>query len=200
MFAREVFILERAKSYLTKLAQGADPIGGQEIPNDSVLNNERVKKCLEYVCGVLQKVIDNGGKVVSVREKFPFYLTDEKRRTVILSEDPIAIGEFVEKVNLSVDAYTTKKLTGLSVTKWLVDHDYLAEIKIPVHGYKKTPILTLDAHAIGLEMREHTVGSTGKRRDEFVLTAAGQRFILDHINEIVPKKTGALPFKRKKQT
>lgn len=34
----ELETMQRAKMYLDKLAQGIDPISGQEIPNDSVLN------------------------------------------------------------------------------------------------------------------------------------------------------------------
>jgi hypothetical protein len=200
MFSRDVFILQRAKSYLAMLARGVDPIGGGAVPDDGVLNQERIKKCFEYVCAILQKVIDNGGKVVSVREKRPFYLPEEKKGHVLLSDESVAIGEFVERVNRHIDNFSTKKLTGVSVMKWLLGRDYLAEMKVPVQTYKKTPILTLDARAIGLEMREHFVEATGKRRDEFVLTRAGQQFLLDHINEIVSaKRLAGVPFKRKKK-
>ena len=41
----ELETMQRAKMYLDKLAQGIDPISGQEIPNDSVLNNVRLARC-----------------------------------------------------------------------------------------------------------------------------------------------------------
>ena len=42
-------IMQRAKVYMEKLAQGIDPISDQEIPEDSVLNNVRLARCLPMV-------------------------------------------------------------------------------------------------------------------------------------------------------
>ena len=42
-------IMQRAKVYMEKLAQGIDPISDQEIPEDSVLNNVRLARCFFYI-------------------------------------------------------------------------------------------------------------------------------------------------------
>ena len=62
-------IMQRAKMYMDNLAQGIDPISGQEVPNDSVLNNVRLARCFFYVSGVLDQVIANGGRVTSGEKK-----------------------------------------------------------------------------------------------------------------------------------
>ena len=72
----ELETMQRAKMYLDKLAQGIDPISGQEIPNDSVLNNVRLARCFFYVSGILDQVIANGGRVISGEKNF--YITQEK--------------------------------------------------------------------------------------------------------------------------
>ena len=74
----ELDIMKHAKSYLDSLSQGIDPISGQPVPNDSVLNNVRLEKCFRYVSGVLEQVIANGGKVVS-GAPVPFYITPPSR-------------------------------------------------------------------------------------------------------------------------
>ena len=56
-------IMQLAKMYMEKLAQGIDPISDQEIPEDSVLNNVRLARCFFYMSGILDQVIANGGKV-----------------------------------------------------------------------------------------------------------------------------------------
>ena len=66
----ELETMQRAKMYLDKLAQGIDPISGQEIPNDSVLNNVRLARCFFYVSGILDQVIANGGRVISGEKNF----------------------------------------------------------------------------------------------------------------------------------
>ena len=59
----ELETMQRAKIYLDKLARGVDPISNQEVPEDTVLNNVRICRCLHYVSGVLEQVIANGGVV-----------------------------------------------------------------------------------------------------------------------------------------
>lgn len=54
----ELEVMQRAKMYMDKLAQGIDPITGNEMPEDSVLNQVRLARCFFYVSGVLQQVID----------------------------------------------------------------------------------------------------------------------------------------------
>lgn len=54
MFMTELETMQRAKMYLDKLARGIDPITGQELPEDTVLNNVRLCRCFHYVSGVLQ--------------------------------------------------------------------------------------------------------------------------------------------------
>ena len=44
-----------------KLAKGIDPITGSEAPENDVINNLRVSRCLFYVADVLGRVIENGG-------------------------------------------------------------------------------------------------------------------------------------------
>ena len=65
----ELETVQRAKMYMDKLAQGIDPISGQELPEDSALNNVRLARCFFYVSGILEQVIQNGGQVGAVEKK-----------------------------------------------------------------------------------------------------------------------------------
>ena len=47
----ELETMQRAKMYLDKLSRGIDPITGNEVPEDTVLNNVRICRCLHYVSG-----------------------------------------------------------------------------------------------------------------------------------------------------
>ena len=91
----ELEIMQRAKMYLDKLAQGIDPISGDEVPEDSVLNNVRLARCFFYVSGILQQVIDNGGTVVALQgQKVPFYMTPQQVSQVVLPDHGLRITEF----------------------------------------------------------------------------------------------------------
>ena len=81
----ELETMQRAKMYLDKLAQGIDPISGEEMEQDSVLNNVRLARCFFYVSGVLEQVIANGGEVGQVARNADFFITPEQLAQCIYS-------------------------------------------------------------------------------------------------------------------
>ena len=81
----ELETMQRAKMYLDKLSRGIDPITDREMPEDAVLNNVRICRCLHYVSGVLEQVIANGG---AIGEKAPFAISRE--RMVLYARIPVA--------------------------------------------------------------------------------------------------------------
>ena len=83
----ELEIMQRAKMYMDKLAQGIDPISDQEIPEDSVLNNVRLARCFFYVSGVLDQIIACGGSVKKTPKK-DFYVTEEELCRIAVSQEP----------------------------------------------------------------------------------------------------------------
>ena len=102
----ELEIMQRAKHYIDSLANGFDPLSGRPVKEDDVVNQVRISRCLFYVSGVLQKVIENGGTVQKKRtprsQKMPFSLSAEqtsqlKPHTVSLSASRItaSINELV---------------------------------------------------------------------------------------------------------
>ena len=62
--------IKRAKIYIEKLSNGIDPITDNKLPDDTVLNNERLSRCFFYITDILQQVVENGGEVgKSLRDK-----------------------------------------------------------------------------------------------------------------------------------
>ena len=53
----ELETLQRAKMYIDKMAKGIDPLTDMEIPEDSILNQVRISRCLYYVSDVLARRI-----------------------------------------------------------------------------------------------------------------------------------------------
>lgn len=53
----ELDLARRAKSYLDALALGIDPLSGRPAPPGDMLQQERLRRCFQYVSGVLEKVI-----------------------------------------------------------------------------------------------------------------------------------------------
>lgn len=58
----ELDTVKRARGYMDMLARGIDPISGQAVPGDSVLNQARLGRCFSYVAGILCKELGPDGK------------------------------------------------------------------------------------------------------------------------------------------
>ena len=104
----ELETMQRAKMYLDKLSRGIDPITDREMPEDAVLNNVRICRCLHYVSGVLEQVIANGG-VVGKREGTPFVIDRSRMGGIRLTQNPVSLTEFTGNIVACMGAPHMKK-------------------------------------------------------------------------------------------
>lgn len=175
----ELEIMQRAKMYLDKLAQGIDPISGQEIPNDSVLNNVRLARCFFYVSGILDQVIANGGRVISGEKNF--YITQEEISRLQPSQEALRITQFADRITDGVHDPARKRLKATTITNWLIEKGFLEKRVDEAGKSKRLP--TAAGEQLGLSVREMQ-GKTGPFQAVYYGTNA-QRFILDHLMDIL---------------
>ena len=57
----DIELLKHAKYYIEKMANGVNPLTNEIVPDDDLINNVRISRCLFYVNNILGKVIDNEG-------------------------------------------------------------------------------------------------------------------------------------------
>ncbi len=181
----ELDILMHAKDYIDKLAQGIDPISGQEMPEDTVLNQARLVRCFFYVSGVLQQVIDNGGvaapQPAKKRGRAYFHLTDEMRNQVVYSSEPIMIRRFLQQLNEMIDPETTRQLSATTVTGWLVEKVFLYQENYQAGKSRKLP--TQAGLDLGIS-QENRVGDYGEYV-AILYNEQAQHFIIDHMEDIL---------------
>jgi len=176
-------LLKRAKNYIEALANGIDPIIGDVLQNETILNNVKISRCLFFVSGVLKEVIDNGGQVMHITKKaikIPFSITPEQKAKIELSTVPLQITEFVARINAQIDECTQGKIPPNWFTTYLVEEGYLTVINIngnkhkePTDAGKKLGIITewvdyLDKHYARIKYDENA-----------------QRFLLDNLDEVI---------------
>lgn len=173
--------LRRAKEYLEKLAEGLDPITGEELPQDTALNNIRLSRCFFYVSGVLGQVIANGGWIGKPGAQEPFYITDEELARVNVSDTPVSVSALVKAVNDAVADPGRKKLAVITVTSWLAKEGYLKTQETEPGKHKK--VLTDKSASIGMssELREGTRGTY----EIMLYDKKAQRFLIDNIPNIL---------------
>ncbi len=179
----ELETMQRAKLYMDQLAQGIDPISGQEMPEDSTLNNVRLARCFFYVSGVLEQVIRNGGQVIS-GGKADFSITPEQIQKIKRSAQPIRITEFTDLVNQAVDAPNMKRLSVVKITNWLMAKGFLTKETAPDGKSRRVPTAAGFNLGMSTQMRQSLEG-------EYLAIyydTNAQQFLLDNLPGILQEK------------
>lgn len=182
----ELALTMRAKSYIDMLANGIDPIGGNELPADSALNQLPVTRCFFFVSDLLRQVIDNGGQIGRKKpagKKADFSLAAEQRERFACSETPLPVSQLVDRINQLIDPETTKKLPLTAVTGWLEEKGFLQAQADAFGKTRKTP--TEQGAGIGITAEQRQ----GKNGLYLVVLyhETAQRFVLDHLEEITAR-------------
>lgn len=181
--ATELEMLERAKVYMEKLANGINPISDTEVRDDDCINNVRLSRCFFYVADVLGKVIENGG-TTPVRKKagtIPFGMTDEQLKGYEFSESPIALSEIAKRINALSDNENMKKLTYNHLAEWLMSIDMLEYATKSDGSTTKYPTEKGKHMGIAVERRQ---GMRGEYLT-VVYNKQAQQFIVDNMDAVL---------------
>lgn len=185
--------LDRAKTYIEKLANGLDPITGSPAADSDVINNVRVSRCLFYVADVLRQVIDNGGTVskpqkVERVKKQKFAITFEELSHFPVSDIPIPVSVFARQVNdLIPPEVPMMKLSYKSVIRFLVDSDLLTESTDTEGKIIRRPTSVGETFGIRTEDR---IGAKGPYT-VILYDRNSQQFLLDNMSAIVDINNGS---------
>lgn len=175
----ELEIMQRAKMYLDKLARGIDPITDREVPDDSVLNNVRICRCLHYVSGVLERVIANGG-TVGKREGAAFAITPEQKNRIQLSGTPVRLTELLNAIHNAAGDMNMKKPSAKVYSDWLVQRAFLFVEQGPDGKPRRMPTEQGNRAGIFSQCHQSTYGDYMA----VYYDINAQRMILDHLEEI----------------
>ena len=71
-------LLKHAKEYIEKMANGINPLTGEIVPDNDLINNIRISRCLFYVNNILGEVLENASKKSKKQRIIPFNLNQEE--------------------------------------------------------------------------------------------------------------------------
>lgn len=177
--------LYQAKRWIDCLAQGIHPLTGEELPDDDVVNNVRVSRCLFFVSEVLRQDLANRTGSKTVPQK-PFVLTLEEREQVVLSPQPIPATDLARRLNCAARTPGIKKIQYVHIARWLVEVGLLREV-LRSDG-RKTRRPTASGEKVGITVELRT-----EREHPYqvvVYSQEAQRFVLDNIDAIVAYTEG----------
>ena len=176
-------MLERAKMYIEKMANGVNPLTDVVIDDDDFINNVRISRCLFYVSGVLEKVIDAGGEVSRSKvKKSAFSINSSNLAKFNYSDVPIALSVIADKINELVDTSKMKKLTYKTLASWLMLQGFLEVVSDDNRKTRKNP--TAKGRNLGIS----TVQKTSQQGETYyvvVYNLEAQHFIVDNMTNIL---------------
>ena len=181
----ELEIMERARLYMEKLANGINPLTDEPVGEDDVINNVRLSRCFFYVTDVLRQVIENGGVEsagpVAKKKKLPFSLTAEQRAEFVSSQTPLSVTELAKRISRLCENENMKGLKYDNIRCWLLECGLLYETE--VNGrYTLRPTQNGECRGIMVEQRV----SPSKGPYEVVLYDAQiQQLIMDNLDAVI---------------
>lgn len=179
----ELETMQRAKMYLHKLSNGIDPLTGQPLPDDTLLNQPRLARCFSYVEALIDRAIEQETRHIRALRKDlpPFSLTEEQKQQVLLVHEPIPISKFAAAVNAVADLDHMQKLKATDLTAWLVQKGFLQEV---VRNDKRHKEPTANGKALGITSEWREAFPTGARYLSILYRYEAQQFLLDNLDSI----------------
>ncbi len=181
----ELEALNRAKTYMDKLANGINPIDDTVVPEGDVINQVRLARCFFFISDILRRVIDNGGIVAPAaskkKEKMPFSVPFEKRSMFAFSEKPISASEVARRINALCDCENMRKLSYSGIVNWLSEIGMLMWATTTDGKKAKHPTSSGIENGISVEKRN---GSNGPY-EVVVYNLVAQHFIIDNLDAVI---------------
>ena len=178
----ELETMQRAKTYIDKLANGVDPLTDLPVRDDDVINNVRISRCLFYVSGVLGRLIQNNGEIKPPKKKKEaFRLTDGQLARFRFSDEPIPISEITRRFNELDKTEDHTQLKHTVLTKWLIGIGALREITRGNGTTRKDP--TEQGRALGILTEQRT--SQNQTYTVVLYNRQAQQFLVDHLPAIL---------------
>ena len=174
---------EEAKKILNSLATGVHPITGENIEDDTILNDSQI---IQLFNNISELLIQNEQRINKINNSL--FLTDEQKQLISISETSCSVSELARRIDSVVKKNVVIKFQPVWISNWLVNEGYLTIVK-DEHG-KKRKVESSTASSIGLstEWRETQTQSRTRKYFAIVLSKQAQEFIINNLDEIIENR------------
>lgn len=176
--------LYELRYYADMLEQGIDPTSNMKFKNDTVLNNFEIKQYNGKIKKILDKLIylmENAKELNNKKNKIPFFLLDEQKNLIKLSEESISISELCYRINAVVPS-GMKKLRASDVTRNLEDKGYLKSVIWRADKTMKVP--TEKGKMLGIQKNERK-NAYGNVYYVNLYSLKAQLFIVENVGKLI---------------
>ena len=178
--------LEVAIQYIRRMSDGKNPVTNRPAPENEVLNNMNVHRCLKFIDEVLTDVHKSGGTVgmvsqralkQSVSEIFPYETLTQYR---YLQDQQISY--FLKQLEEYLPEGQKIPVPATTITLWMRENGYL-EKKVLGDTGKENSVPTIKGEELGLYSEK--AGTYPNEYYRVFYNEKAQRFIIDNFRRIL---------------
>ena len=178
--------LEVAIQYIRRMSDGKNPVTNRPAPENEILNNMNVHRCLKFIDEVLTDVHKSGGTVgmvsqrapkQSVSEIFPYEALAQYR---YLQDQQISY--FLKQLEEYLPEGQKTPVPATTITLWMRENGYL-EKKVMGDTGKENSVPTGKGEDLGLYMEK--AGTYPNEYYRVFYNENAQRFIIDNFRRIL---------------
>ena len=178
----ELEMINRAKTYIDKLANGVNPLTDEPVSENDIVNNVRISRCFFYISDLLRRFAEGGfPEAAKTGKKQPFIITEEQRKRFEFSETPISVSEIARRFNAAVNTEGAVQMRYSGITFWLIESGLLSVDRREDGREVKLPTAAGMELGISQEVRSGANGSY----TVVVYNENAQRYIVDNIDAIL---------------
>lgn len=175
-------MINRAKTYIDKLANGVNPLTDEPVSENDIVNNVRISRCFFYISDLLRRFAEGGFPEAAKKgKKQPFIITEEQRKRFEFSETPISVSEIARRFNAAVNTEGAVQMRYSGITFWLIESGLLSVDRREDGREVKLPTAAGMELGISQEVRSGANGSY----TVVVYNENAQRYIVDNIDAIL---------------
>lgn len=178
----ELEMINRAKTYIDKLANVVNPLTDEPVSENDIVNNVRISRCFFYISDLLRRFAEGGFPEAAKKgKKQPFIITEEQRKRFEFSETPISVSEIARRFNAAVNTEGAVQMRYSGITFWLIESGLLSVDRREDGREVKLPTAAGMELGISQEVRSGANGSY----TVVVYNENAQRYIVDNIDAIL---------------
>lgn len=174
----EIEEIKYAKSIIENLAQGVNPLNGEMVPDDEIINNVKVSRCLFYVSDLLEKLCKGEPVKKEKKLKTPFFIEEVELEKFEYSDYGIAISEIIQRIN-NIVGFNGRKIKKTVIIGRLIEDGYISESEINGRKYK----LPTDKGIQAGIYSEERFGYKGSYR-VVLYNRNAQQIVIDYIKKV----------------
>jgi hypothetical protein len=177
--ADEKQILARARDYMKQLSEGRDPLTGRAVDGDSVLDEQRMRRCFAFVAAYIQRELERGSDDVQ------YFFPDGNAIDALVSEEDVVAADFYERLATAATDAGLRSVTPRQINHFLLREGVVDGRVESVFVERRVLRANERSEEVGIYDKPRLSARTGAMTHTLMFPPETQRWILKCLPDIL---------------